>query len=148
MISLPDRLFNKLMADPNSGCWLWTGALANGYGAAKIPKTRRQAPAHRTVYEHFNGPVPSHLVMDHKCRNRACCNPAHLRVTTHRENILCGEGVSAKAAAQTHCANGHSLGDAYLLRNGRHRKCRVCHKAADARYYDKHKNRINAKRRK
>lgn len=26
-------------------------------------------------------------VVDHRCRNRACCNPEHLQVATQSENI-------------------------------------------------------------
>lgn len=148
MITLPERLFNKLMADPNSGCWLWTGASnPDGYGLVKIPKTRRNQPAHRAVYEYFNGCAPAHLVMDHKCRNHACCNPNHLRVVTHRENILAGIGVSARAAAKDVCANGHSYEGGYLL-YGKFRRCKICHLANCAKYYARHKDRINAKRRK
>lgn len=36
--------------------------------------------AHRIVWEYHNGPVPSGHEIDHKCRNRKCCNLSHLQL--------------------------------------------------------------------
>lgn len=33
-----------------------------------------------------NGPLPDGAMIDHACRNKACVNPAHLRICTHAEN--------------------------------------------------------------
>ena len=57
-------------------CWLWIGKLSNaGYGA------------HRKVYKSLHGAIPKGLVIMHLCNNRACCNPAHLKLGTYSENI-------------------------------------------------------------
>jgi hypothetical protein len=34
--------------------------------------------AHRVSYEHYVGPIPKGLEIDHLCRVRHCVNPAHL----------------------------------------------------------------------
>lgn len=75
------------VVDPETGCWLWTGALVRGYGRVGIPATRRTMPAHRYYWERVNGPVPDGLEMDHLCRVRACVNPDHLEPVTRSENM-------------------------------------------------------------
>jgi hypothetical protein len=65
----------------SEGCFAWLGHLdRNGYasGGNKRPHQRR--------YEATYGPVPDGFELDHKCRNRACVNPAHLEVVTHVVN--------------------------------------------------------------
>lgn len=46
--------------------------------------------AHKWLYEQLIGPVPKGLELDHKCRNKLCCNPDHLELVTHRENTARG----------------------------------------------------------
>lgn len=43
-------------------------------------------PVHRLAWELTNGPIPENMDLDHRCGNRACVNPAHLRVTTRSQN--------------------------------------------------------------
>lgn len=67
------------MADPNSGCWLWTEALfsENGYGAF-YRKRREKIGAHRFAWILANGPIPDGMEVCHKCDVPSCVNPAHL----------------------------------------------------------------------
>ena len=44
--------------------------------------------SHRFAYELLVGPIPAGLVLDHLCRVRNCCNPAHLLTGTHSDNIV------------------------------------------------------------
>jgi len=70
-------------------CWIWQGCINNkGYGKTSLDGRRMYA--HRMSYEIINGRIPDGLVIDHLCRTPACVNPNHLRVTTHRENIVAG----------------------------------------------------------
>jgi hypothetical protein len=72
---------------PNA-CWPWRGALGtNGYGKARDPVTHRDTGAYRVAYELAVGPIPRGLHLDHLCRVRPCCNPAHLEPVTHAENL-------------------------------------------------------------
>src|SRR5438876_386715 len=55
-------------------CWRWTGTLnTNGYGTIQVKG--RTTLSHRVAYEHFVGPVPVGLELDHLCKNRWCVRP-------------------------------------------------------------------------
>ena len=93
----------------NSGCWLWTGGMGgrgSGYGRFYLGENKN-IMAHRYSYELSKGSIPEGLVIDHICRVRNCVNPDHLRAITNEENILCGEGATAKNKRKTKCHRGH-----------------------------------------
>lgn len=115
-----------------NGCHTWTGSLdKNGYGKVGVKGETRMVMrmAHRVRYEREVGPIPNGMQLDHLCRNKSCCNPAHLEAVTQRENLLRGNTLIARAAARTHCQKGHELTAGNLvasrLRDGR-RTCRIC----------------------
>jgi hypothetical protein len=70
-------------------CWPWTGLRQGhrgGYGKFYV-SSRKPVRAHRYAVELVEGhSVPYDLVVMHLCDNPPCCNPAHLRVATQREN--------------------------------------------------------------
>lgn len=104
-----ERLLRRVVIDPETGCWVWHGALQpNGYGTiGRGGKTAGNSLTHQVTYRHFVGPVPDGLDLDHLCRNRACCNPDHLEPVTRSENIRRGlQGVLRPP--RTHCRNGHA----------------------------------------
>ena len=118
-------------SDPE-GCWLWTGALSDGYGSFGIEGHRTKG-AHRYAYETLVGPVPSGLQLDHLCRVRNCVNPDHLEPVTQRENLLRSEGAAARNARKTHCENGHPFDDENTSSTNGKRRCRACGRESEQR---------------
>jgi HNH endonuclease len=60
-------------------CIIWKGAKnEKGYGVGFV---------HRIAYAVINGPIPSGLVVCHKCDNPSCFNIKHLFLGTQKENI-------------------------------------------------------------
>lgn len=75
-------------------CWVWTaGRFPSGYGCFKL--NGKSTLAHRVAYEWLIGPIPEGLEIDHLCRVRGCCNPAHLEPVTPAENVQRARLVSA-----------------------------------------------------
>lgn len=128
-LSAKRRFDEMAWGDPNSGCWLWSGALdKKGYGIIHVGSRnvdiRRTFMAHRLGWEIYKGPIPSGLVIDHRiCRTKSCVNPDHLVVCSRMENAEQPDGVIGKKRATTHCANGHE----YTPENTYYtRHCKCC----------------------
>lgn len=62
------------------GCWNWNRGTGDGYGFVRLDG--RQHRVHRAVWHQLVGSLPSHVPLDHTCRNRLCCNPEHLEPVT------------------------------------------------------------------
>jgi hypothetical protein len=111
---LPTRIQRKILPEPNSGCWLWIGAVAGSKGSYGLTSFQSQKKyAHVLVYEILKGPIPFGLELDHLCRNRLCVNPEHLETVTHKENVRRG-----LAGPKNICRRGHQKVP------GKH--CRIC----------------------
>lgn len=65
-------------------CWLWSRAKTTaGYGI--FTRNNKSKYAHHQAWMLWKSPnLPA--VIRHTCRNRHCCNPAHLEGGTHLEN--------------------------------------------------------------
>jgi len=120
---LPLYFWSHVMPEPNSGCWLWTGALARGgYGKTYIAK--RTTIAHRAAFEILIGPVPDGLELDHLCRTKCCINPLHLEPVTSTENNR--RARIANASSMGVCRKGHAIaGDNRYVTKTSHR-CLQC----------------------
>ncbi len=68
---------------------MWTGAKnAEGYGVIGAGGNNGQKlRAHRVVYAEAKGVIPEGKIIMHTCDAPACCNPAHLVLGTHAENV-------------------------------------------------------------
>jgi hypothetical protein len=127
-----DRLTMRIK--PQGDCWIWQGMKnPGGYGMARTekdgPHQGKMRLVHRLLWEMQNGPIPSELELDHRCRRRDCVNPAHLELVTGRENVRRGAAPAAFNARKTHCIRGHPLKgeNVYHEPSRPHvRKCRAC----------------------
>ncbi len=124
------RFWSKVSVLKKRQCWEWKSSLSNGYG--KISKNNYPISAHVAAFEFFNGKVPNGLWVDHKCRNKKCVNPNHLRAVTPKINAIeNSESTAAINSRKTHCKHGHEFNvsntviKTYIDRPST-RVCRIC----------------------
>lgn len=72
-----------------SPCHTWTGPTSGegrGGGYGRISINSQTCATHIVVFTHYFGYIPGNKQVDHKCRNRLCCNPEHLELVSQKEN--------------------------------------------------------------
>ncbi len=95
------RFDAKVVPEPNTGCWLWSGTvLTNGY--AQFWASGKGLYAHRFAYERHIGEIPAGLFVCHHCDTPLCVNPSHLFVGTHTENMRDSVAKGRAARGATH----------------------------------------------
>lgn len=112
---LPARFWRRIAVDGLTGCWCWTGPLLKGYGrwTDGARETRVEQAAHRVAYKALIGPIPDGMDLDHLCRNRACCHPAHVEPVTRAVNVQRGlvpslvRDLHQKKRQRPACNRGH-----------------------------------------
>lgn len=111
-----------------SNCWIWTRAKYDlGYGRVHIRSMGRQMRVHRLVWQEHIGSIPSDLELHHECRNTSCYNPSHLKLVSHRANVLLDSSPAAKNGFKLACIRGHAFDERNTYHEkGHKRKCRAC----------------------
>lgn len=130
-----NRALRRLIPDPETGCWNWTGSTDKGYG--RINVNGKPVGVHRVMYEVHYGQIPENLSIDHLCRNTRCANPDHLEAVTLAENTKRQlEAVGHHNEKKTHCPQGHPYDEhnTGYASNGYGRVCRICRRVANREY--------------
>jgi hypothetical protein len=127
MRSEEERFLSKVEFIPFHECWEWNaGVNPDGYG---VFRSKKYQVAHRFAFEYWNKTqISPGLVIDHKCKNKTCVNPDHLRQVTlainTTENSL---SPSALNKIKTHCLRGHPFNESNTdLQANNQRRCRKC----------------------
>lgn len=84
--NVPSDVWARIKKGALDECWPWTGSTFSGrYGRFFLGG--ESVLAHRTVYEVVHGEIedPTLYVL-HKCNNKICCNPKHLKLGTNSIN--------------------------------------------------------------
>lgn len=82
----PARFWSKVDKRGPDECWPWKAQTRwDGYGRFVV--MRKPQWSHRYSWELHNRPLKPGEHVLHSCHNPGCCNPAHLSVGTHAENM-------------------------------------------------------------
>ncbi len=126
---------NSFLSGP---CHVYRGSKDTcGYGSVCI--SGRMMSVHRYVWSQEFGPIPPGMMIDHMCRNRACCNTDHLRLVTPKQNST----ENIVRIQKTHCPQGHPYDQTNTYRHGSRRHCRKCRKEQQNKYSAKRKATVN-----
>lgn len=99
------RFWSKVAVGSPNECWEWKGYLTEaGYGQIKIDGQAKSC--HRTAVEALGVRLGPDDVVMHTCDNPPCCNPRHLVVGTHAQNVA---DRVAKHRSARGAANGRAL---------------------------------------
>jgi hypothetical protein len=82
---MPQRFLKRVHENGPDECLEYSGVRTKRYGMFFLDGKFRMA--HRVAYSIHYGPIPDGLEMCHKCDNGFCCNPNHLWLGTHRDNM-------------------------------------------------------------
>ena len=117
----------------NESCWIPTQKpKPDGYVQICYYKGKKPY-LHRVIYETLVGPIREGLFLDHLCKERSCCNPAHLEQVTNQENIRRGD-TGKHQSELTHCPANHEYNESNTYKYRNMRFCRKCRTLTQQRY--------------
>lgn len=126
---MEERFWGKVEKRGKNDCWLWTGSahLKTGYGQFATTASKNRG-AHRVAWELTYGCqlTPDEFVC-HRCDTPLCCNPSHLFVGSHADNMRdMREKGRGPGRDKTHCKRGHAFDERNTHWYKNHRFCRKC----------------------
>lgn len=100
-------------------CVLWSKSkYRHGYGRRWYKG--REWSAHRAAWDEAYGPIPTIMLVCHKCDIKACVNPNHLFLGTQKDNLH-DRFIKHRKPQQCQLHNNW-----YVDKHGHHH-CRDCH---------------------
>ena len=141
------------------GCWITTYKLGvTGYGRISWRASdhkKHGSNVHRAAFQYWNGqPCGAENEVDHLCHDpatcdggvdcphRGCVRPEHLGESTHRENTMRSNSLTALGAQQTCCSNCSGPFTEYDRGGKRFRACLPC-RAANLRKHRAARSAVN-----
>ena len=110
-IPIEERFWTKVNIKGPDDCWLWTACITKGYGRigdrGDGDGKQVMKAAHRMAWELTHGPITNGLWALHKCDVTICCNPKHLYLGTHQDNM-------DDKVSRDRCSRGETHPDAKL----------------------------------
>lgn len=105
-------IFDRSTPEPNTGCWLWLGAVHHGTGLPRMPRSAAGRTAHVAAYEAKHGVSIGARKTIHTCGVRLCVNPDHVALApegkTQHTCARCGKTYRAynrqQAASRRFCS--------------------------------------------
>jgi hypothetical protein len=93
--NFPDSFWKRVdKSKGKNGCWPWMKYCdREGYGRVSVPIAIARYErgdnylTHRYAWELTHGKIPKGKHVLHHCDNPPCCNPAHLWLGTHQDNM-------------------------------------------------------------
>lgn len=113
------------------------------------------------MYRAFKGSIPENMHVCHSCDNRKCCNPEHLFLGTHGDNMRDAwtKGRFEKVRenmkkmgkqTKTHCPQGHAYTEDNIVYNSSngYKQCKTCRKSQLKRAKRKYRKKLREEQKK
>ena len=139
LFQITTNIWNRCEINPVSGCWIWSGSKnQKGYGMVKI--IGKTYLVHTVMFDNFIGGRNSGKQIHHECKNKACCNPKHLRALTPADH----RKIHSEERREFKCGHPFSEDNFIRMKNkmeGRNRViiCKTCHTNSRNRYRESQK---------
>lgn len=144
-VPLAERFWRNVIVLGPDECWEYRGRarLPSGHAIFQRGRGIGTIGAHRMAWLLTHGETEEWVL--HRCDNPPCCNPAHLYLGDHEQNMRdMGKRKRSRSAKVTHCPAGHPYSEenTYVAPKSGERICRTClKKRKRERYLDPTKSR-------
>ena len=85
-MTTPARFWQRVKTGSDDACWEWQACRIK-YGYGQLRFNGKNFLAHRVAYLLTKGELTPGLSVMHTCDNPPCCNPRHLILAPHAENM-------------------------------------------------------------